>query len=82
MKKETKKTEKKQETLVKEEVKMNAFEILAPVLKGNKQIINELVGQAYMTQKRVAIPKWLYTVLTKEERDALRSILDKAQERK
>lgn len=76
MKKETKKAEKK------EEVKMNEFEVIAPVLKGNKQIINELVGQAYMTQKRVAIPKWLYTVLTKEERDALRSILDSAQERK
>ena len=82
MKKDTKKAEKKQETVVKDEVKMNAFEVIAPVLKGNKQIINELVGQAYMTQKRVAIPKWLYTVLTKEEREALRTILDKAQDRK
>ena len=82
MRKEIKKTEKKQEMAVKEEVKMNEFEVIAPVLKGNKQIIHELVGQAYITQKRVAIPKALYDTLTKEERTALRSILDSAQERK
>ena len=83
MKKQTKETKKVTvKADVKEEKTMNAFEVIAPVLKGNKQVINELVGQAYMTQKRVAIPKWLYTVFTKEEREALRSILDAAQERK
>ena len=83
MKKQNKETKKVAVKVdIKEEKTMNAFEVLTPVLKGNKQIINELVGQAYMTQKRVAIPKWLYTVLTKEERDALRMILDSAQERK
>ena len=83
MKKQTKETKKATvKADVKEEKTMNAFEVIAPVLKGNKQIINELVGQAYMTQKRVAIPKYLYSILNKEERDALRSILDAAQERK
>lgn len=57
----------------------NEFEVIAPVLKGNKELIYTLVGQAYMTQKRVAIPKALYDTLTKEERMALRKILDDVQ---
>lgn len=57
----------------------NEFEVIANVIKENKELIYSLIGQAYVTGKRVAIPKALYDKLTKEERTALRYILDDAQ---
>lgn len=77
MKKVTKKAETKE---VKKEVKvMTEKEVFAGLTKEVKEQLYTLIGQAYVTNKRVAIPKAIYDELNKAERVAVRSILDKAE---
>ena len=48
---------------------------------GHKALVERiypLIGQAYVTKKRVAIPKDIYDILSKEQRAAVRAILDEA----
>lgn len=50
------------------------------IAKEDKEILFALIGKAFTTGKRQAIPKAVYDHLTKDQRVAARYILDLAQE--
>lgn len=54
------------------------FDIWNNLTKEQKKAIYPLIGMSAMTSKRVAITKDIYKELSKEQRDAVRWILDHA----
>lgn len=56
--------------------KINNKEVWNGISKELKEKLYPLIGQAYMTGKRITVPKDIYNVLSYEERLAVRAILD------
>lgn len=45
-----------------------------------KKALYPLIGKAFVTGKRVSVPKEVYTALSKEQKEAVRWILDAAKD--
>lgn len=65
--------------VVNKEVRMNE-ELFNTIPEELKVDIYTLIGKAYVTKKRVAIPKVIYNQLNKDQKKALRACLDCAAE--
>lgn len=58
----------------------NFKELWTKIGKEDREIVYNLIGKTFVTGKRQPIPKAIYDRLDKEQRNAVRYILDLAQE--
>lgn len=56
------------------------IEVWDSLKRDQKKAIYPLIGKAFVTGKRVSIPKEVYQALSKEQKEAVRWILDAAKD--
>ena len=62
------------------EEKKTVMEAWDSLKRDQKKAIYPLIGKAFTTGKRVSIPKEVYQELSKEQKEAVRWILDAAKD--
>lgn len=60
--------------------KKSVIEVWDSLKRDQKKAIYPLIGKAFTTGKRVSIPKEVYQGLSKEQKEAVRWILDAAKD--
>ena len=60
--------------------KKSVIDVWDSLKRDQKKAIYPLIGKAFTTGKRVSVPKDVYVVLSKEQKDAVRWILDAAKD--
>ena len=62
------------------EGKVLVVEVWDSLKREQKKALYPLIGKAFVTGKRVSVPKDVYTALSKEQKEAVRWILDAAKD--
>ena len=60
--------------------KKSVIDVWDSLKRDQKKAIYPLIGKAFTTGKRVSVPKEVYAALSKEQKDAVRWILDAAKD--
>lgn len=60
--------------------KKSVIDVWDSLKRDQKKAIYPLIGKAFVTGKRVSVPKEVYTALSKEQKEAVRWILDAAKD--
>ena len=60
--------------------KKSVIDVWDSLKRDQKKALYPLIGKAFVTGKRVSIPKEVYQVFSKEQKEAVRWILDAAKD--
>ena len=65
---------------VEMEGKVLVIDVWNSLKREQKKALYPLIGKAFVTGKRVSVPKEVYTALSKEQKEVVRWILDAAKD--
>lgn len=65
---------------VEMEGKVLVVDVWNSLKREQKKALYPLIGKAFVTGKRVSVPKEVYTALSKEQKEVVRWILDAAKD--